>query len=73
MGTEENPKNRPLTESEIFHQRTVNQVNEFSNKNSTNSKNPELKEQILKNLEKSMRERRVFRYGYKDILHYLFC
>ena len=70
MGNEENPKNRPTTESEAFHKRTVNQVNEFSNKNSAN---PELKEQILKNWEKSMRERRVFKYGYLDILHYLFC
>lgn len=65
-----NKKRRPPTESESFHQQTANKVNEFSKSSSKNS-NPDLKEQILNDLEKSMRERRVFKYGYMDILHYL--
>ncbi|CAI2359077.1 unnamed protein product [Moneuplotes crassus] len=57
---------QPLTESEKFHSKTSGDLKHI---NSNNVLVPSL----LPNLEKSMRERRVFKYGYTDILHYLFC
>ncbi|CAI2358867.1 unnamed protein product [Moneuplotes crassus] len=57
---------QPFTKSEKFHSQTTDCLKHIDS-------NDVLDISLLPKMEKSMRERRVFKYGYIDILHYLFC
>jgi hypothetical protein len=60
------------TESEKFHMTSYEESKKFSNQVKRNVENPDNQFKILHECEKSMRERRVFKYGYCSILHYVF-
>jgi len=61
-----------VTESEKFHERANKDITNFKQSQKT-VEDIELKNQILHNWETSMRNRRVFKYGYLSIFHYIFC
>ena len=63
---------RPYTESEKFHAGTMEEIKKFTHGGEKEIHEKDQKE-ILEKCEKSMRERKVFKYGYSDILHYIFC
>ncbi|CAI2387803.1 unnamed protein product [Moneuplotes crassus] len=70
--TDGRKKKEPYTESEKFHVETLRDIKNFNDlKEDQRSKSN--KTDILDKCEESMRERRVLRYGYSDILHYIFC
>lgn len=60
------------TESELFYEKAISEIKQYS-KEENIAKASEIKESILDNCQKSMNERRVFKYGYCLILHYIFC
>ncbi|CAI2359482.1 unnamed protein product [Moneuplotes crassus] len=62
----------PYTQSEKFHHQAFEDIKRM-NYLEANSEGNQFKENVLERCEQSMRERKVFKYGYKDILHYLFC
>ncbi|CAI2359868.1 unnamed protein product [Moneuplotes crassus] len=62
----------PYTQSEKFHHQAFEDIKRM-NYLEANSESSQFKENVLERCEQSMRERKVFKYGYKDILHYLFC
>jgi len=64
-------KRLPETESEIFHENATAEMKQYINEENT-EKAVAIKSNILDNCQKSMNERRVFKYGYWLILHYIF-
>jgi len=62
----------PHTESEKYHEDAFSKIKHYST-TCEKQENSKLKEEILDNCHESMNERRVFKYGYLDILHYVFC
>jgi len=65
-------KRQPETESEIFHENAISEMKELK-KEENSKKGVEIKSNILDNCQKSMNERRVFKYGYWLIFHFIFC
>jgi len=61
-----------VTESEKFHEKANRDIACFKKSQKT-QEDVELKSKILHNWEKSMRDRRVFKYGYLSIFHYILC
>ena len=61
-----------VTESEKFHHQSYEEFKNYSSQVKKNEENPDSQYKILDECEKSMRERRVFYYGYCSILHYIF-
>jgi len=64
-------KRLPETESEIFHENATAEMKQYINEENA-EKAVAIKSNILDNCQKSMNERRVFKYGYWLILHYIF-
>ena len=63
----QNKKKYPVTHSEKFHAQAIEDMKHFMN----GHENHDHKNAILDKVDKSMRERRVFKYGYWSILHYI--
>ena len=61
-----------MTESEKFHERANRDITNFKKSQKT-QEDVGLKNKILHDWEKSMRDRRVIKYGYLSILHYILC
>jgi len=68
---------KPYTQSEKFHADTLKTIKKFTGvleDSQDELKDKEkMKDGILDECEQSMRERRILRYGYSDIFHYLLC
>ncbi|CAI2385568.1 unnamed protein product [Moneuplotes crassus] len=62
----------PNTESEKFHSQTFGDIKRLDYFKKYPGQD-QFQNDILQKCEQSMRERKVFKYGYKDILHYLLC
>ena len=56
-------KRLPVTESEIFHENATAEMKQYINEENA-EKAVAIKSNILDNCQKSMNERRVFKYGY---------
>jgi len=65
-------KNIDRTDSQMFNSKASIEINQYPKERDI-TKATQIKDKIIQNWERSINERRVFKYGYWLIFHYILC